>query len=371
MNDRRMGERIFWLLGIFACFVPAARGADPAVIVPGTTAPVDGSPAAGTESPLERVYRLRHLSPESAGSDTLMPSSANFAAHIPSDPVQPSPRSTTAIADAELLRGMSTIDARPPGSPDEPPHPSNPEIPNHPALSDRFYVGVGGFYAHSTSEARLNSPSGIGTTVGFEDLLGLDNSDITPQVVGRWRMSERWRLEFEYFSLDRSNSKVLTQDIIWGNQTFPAGTQIKAEYNVSVARISAGYSFFKTADKEIGVSLGFHMTDIKAGISTTGVGEESGKLLAPLPVLSGYGQVALTDHWAVASRLDVFRLAYKPYEGTIFGVGIDLLYQPFRHLGFGLGFRSLQIQASATSHDWEGGFRSNYTGPIAFVSTSF
>jgi hypothetical protein len=57
------------------------------------------------------------------------------------------------------------------------------------------------------------------------------------------------------------------------------------------------------------------------------------------------------------------------FKRRAFDVGIDILYQPFRHLGFGLGFRSLQIQASAANNDWEGAFRSNFTGPIAFVST--
>jgi hypothetical protein len=356
-------ERIFWLLGISACFLPAARATEPTVV----PRPI----AAGTESPLERAYRLRHSSPESAGSDALTPFIASSAAPAPRDPVRPSPSPTAVIPDAELLRAMSMIDARPTGSSQEAPPPANSEIPIHPALTDKFFIGVGAFYANSTTDARLNSPSGIGTTVNFEDLLGLDNSDITPQFLARWRMSERWRLEFEYFSLDRSNSKVLTSDIIWGDQTFPAGTQIDAEYNVSVARISAGYSFFKTPDKEIGVALGFHMTDIKAGLSSSGTGGDTGKVLAPLPVLSGYGQVALTDKWAIASRLDLFRLAYKPYEGSIFDVGVDVLYQPFRHLGFGLGFRSLQIQASASNNDWEGAFRSNFTGPIAYVSTSF
>jgi hypothetical protein len=364
MNDRRTVERIFWLLGISACFVPAARATEPAVIVSGPT-------AAGTESPLERAYRLRHLSPESGGSETLTPFMVVSAAPAPRVLVQPVPSSTAVTPDAELLRVMSKIDARPVGSSEDAPPPANSEIPIHPALTDRFFVGAGGFYAQSTTDARLNSPSGIGTTVNFEDLLGLDNSDITPQIVARWRMSERWRLEFEYFSLDRSNSKVLSQDVIWGNQTFPAGTQIDAKYDVSVARISAGYSFFKTADKEIGVGLGFHMTDIKAGLTSSGASGDTGKVLAPLPVISGYGQVALTDKWAIASRLDLFRLAYKPYEGSIFGVGLDVLYQPFRHLGFGLGFRSLQIQASASNNDWTGAFRSNFTGPIAFISTSF
>jgi hypothetical protein len=266
---------------------------------------------------------------------------------------------------------MSTMDSNLSRTSEETNRAQDPAVPHHPALTDRFFIGLGTFYAHSTSEARLTSPSGLGTSVSFEDALGLDNSDVVGQGLARWRMSDRWRLELEYFSLNRSNSKVLSQDIIWGDQTFPAGSQVDAKWDVSVARLSAGYSFFKTPDKELGVALGFHLTDIKAELATSGGNGDSGKLLAPLPVLSGYGQVALTDHWAIAARLDAFRLAYKPYEGHIFAMGVDLLYQPWRYLGFGLGFRSLEIAASASNNDWEGAVRSSFSGPIAFISTSF
>jgi hypothetical protein len=353
MTDRRIRERVLSLLGAAACLAPSA-------LATGTT-------AAATESPLERVYRQRYLSPEA--SVPIAP-----AASIPDAPASTSPSalSTVDASDPEIAAMMAKIEAYPPGASEDPPKPANPEIPIHPALTDKFFFALGGYYPTSTSEARLNSPSGIGTTVGFEDLLGLDNADLVPMGMGRWRMSDRWRLEVEHFGLNRSNSKVLTQDIIWGDQTFPSGTQIDAVFDVSVTRVSAGYSFFKTPDKEIGVALGFHVTNIKAEISGSGGGgADTGKILAPLPVLSGYGAVALTDKWAVQSRLDMFRLEYDPYKGHIFSIGVDVLYQPWRHLGMGVGWRGLDIGASATNNDWEGAVRSVFGGPIAFLSTSF
>ena len=119
----------------------------------------------------------------------------------------------------------------------------------------------------------------------------------------------RWRLELEYFQVDRSRTRATTEDIDWGDQTFPAGTLVETEFNVAVTRLSCGYSFFKRPDKELGVALGFHVTDIKASLSGSGGNAETGKVLAPLPVLSMYGQVALTDIWALAGRLDWFKLA--------------------------------------------------------------
>lgn len=345
MSDRRIRERALALLGSAVFLAPAAAAT--------------GTTTGPTESPLERVYRLRYLSPDA--------SAANASTSAPASALP-----TTDPADPEIATMMSRVEAYPPGGSQDAPKPITGEIPIHPALTDKFFFALGGYYPTSTSEARLNSPSGIGTTVGFEDVLGLDNADLVGMGMARWRMSERWRLEVEHFALNRSNSKVLNQDIIWGDQTFPSGTQVDATFDVSVTRVSAGYSFFKTPDKEVGVALGFHVTNIKAELAGSGGGSaDTGKILAPLPVLSGYGAVALTDKWALQSRLDMFRLEYDPYKGHIFSIGVDLLFQPWRHLGMGIGWRGLDIGASASNNDWEGAVRTAFSGPIAFLSTSF
>lgn len=249
---------------------------------------------------------------------------------------------------------------------------ADPAIPNHSALTQKFWLGAGVFLSSSTTEARLNSDTGIGTSLNFEDALGLDETQVSPQGLFRWRVSDRWRIELEYFQVDRSHTRTTTQDIDWGNlPTIPSGTDVTSKFNVSVTRVSAGYSFFKTQDKEVGVALGFHLTDIDAALSTSGGSSEGGAVLAPLPVLSMYGQVALTDAWALEGRLDAFRLEYDPYKGNVFSMGVDALYQPWDHFGFGFGWRMLHFALSANGSDWEGEVSSDFQGPIAFVTVSF
>ena len=250
-------------------------------------------------------------------------------------------------------------------------HDAQPPIPTHPALVDRFFFGVGAYAASSNTEARLDSPSGIGTTVDLEDVMGLESNDIVPQGIARWRMADRWRLELEYFELNRSNTQDVTIDIEWGDETFPVGTTVETTFDIAVARLSCGYSFFKRQDKELGVALGFHITDLHAELSGGGGNRDEGKLLAPLPVLSLYGQCALTDVWAISGRLDAFRLEYDSYEGHVYSIGLDALCQPWRHFGFGLGWRGLEIEASAENDGWKGEIGTSYTGPIAFISVSF
>jgi hypothetical protein len=245
-------------------------------------------------------------------------------------------------------------------------------VPNNPGLSDRFYIGFGGYFATSTTEAKLESPSGIGTSVNFEDTLGLSEREWTPQALARWRFSTNWRMELEYFSLHRENSTKIDGQIDWGGQTYPINTVVQSKFNIDVTRLSVGYSFFKRPDKEIGVAFGLHMTNIDAELSNSSGGQAKGAAaLAPLPVFSLYGLIALTDRWSVNGRFDAFKLEYDPYQGSVFSTGLDVLYQPWRHVGFGLGYRDLTIDVSVDKNNWTGSINSGFQGPIAFVFASF
>ncbi len=246
-------------------------------------------------------------------------------------------------------------------------------IPSHPLFSDRFIFEFGGFYARSGTQASLSgSGGGAGVVVDFEDTLGLDERSLTGIGGFTWRMTERWRLEVEYFGLNRNATRTLATQVEWGDQIFTAGTTVDASYNFYDTRISAGYSFFKRRDKELGIGLGLHVAGIKASIETTAGGNaEATDVLAPLPVLNFYGMFALTDEWAVRMRMDWLSLTYGDYSGDIRNTAIDVLYQPYRHVGFGFGMRNLMLDVKIEDPNWTGKARTVYSGPAAFMTVSF
>ena len=245
-------------------------------------------------------------------------------------------------------------------------------IPVHPALNDRFYFGAGVFYAKTTTEAQLtSSQGGAGTVVNFEQSLDMQRSKAVPSLFARWRLGERWRIDAEYFEFNRSATRTIDADIQWGDQVFPVNSQVQSTFDFSDLRVSAGYSFFRTKDKELGVALGFHLASYDVRLSTANLGSEGEDVLAPLPVLSVYGQFALTDRWAVGSRLDRFSLSYDKYDGSLTSLGLDILYQPFRNVGFGAGYRGLFIRMDAEGDNRTLSFRQSFEGPTFFVNASF
>ena len=245
-------------------------------------------------------------------------------------------------------------------------------VPIHPALRDRFYFAGGVFVPKTSTSAQLDSTQlGLGTNIDFERALGMTTQKTVPDAIVRWRFSDRWRFEAEYFELNRNGDKVLQQDITWKGQTFTVGTEVVSKFDFSDVRTSVGYSFFKTADKELGVGFGFHLASYNVALSAAGVGDQAQKVLAPLPVLSAYGQFALTEQWAVGGRMDRFSMSYDNYDGNITSLALDLNYQPFRHVGFGLAYRSLFIILKATGSQYTAQFAQTFQGPLLYMNASF
>jgi hypothetical protein len=245
-------------------------------------------------------------------------------------------------------------------------------IPDHPLLRDKWVFALGGYYSRNSTTAALGpSSGGSGIAIDFEDSLDLDKRSLTPMFGFLWRTGERWRVEFEYFSTAREASRTLAEDVEWGDQTYTVGTVVDSKFTFSDARVSAGYSFFRTRDKELGVGFGLHVAGIKAEIDAASTSAEGTDVTAPLPVVNLYGMFALTNEWALRMRAYWLSLTYDNYTGDVRGIGIDVLYQPFRHFGFGLGVRSLMVDVEIDDPDWHGQARISFNGPTAFVTASF
>jgi hypothetical protein len=249
---------------------------------------------------------------------------------------------------------------------------STATIPNHPALTDRFTFELGAYYSRSSTEASLGpSGGGTGVSVNFEDTLGLEDRSLLGIGGFLWRISERWRLEVDYFNLSRDATRTLAESFTWGDETFNVGDTINSTFDFTDIRISGGYSFFKRRDKEVGAGLGFHVAKIKASIATTSGIAEGSDVTAPLPVLNLYGMFALTNEWALRMRVDWLSLNYDIYSGDVRNTSVDFLYRPFRNVGFGVGVRNLVLNLEIDDPDWHGRARMVFTGPTAFMSVSF
>jgi hypothetical protein len=151
----------------------------------------------------------------------------------------------------------------------------------NPNLNDKIFIGLGAFYGAKTSTtAQLSSQTlGVGTSVDFQNMLGLSDSAGGPEGEFRWRMSERWRLELSYFRISQSGGKTIDQDIQWGDVVYPVNAEVTSKIAFSDLRSSVGYSFYKTSDKELGVGFGLHWLWWQGSLSSQTQGSQGATCL--------------------------------------------------------------------------------------------
>ena len=242
----------------------------------------------------------------------------------------------------------------------------------HPALQDRWSISIGLYPPKVETTARLHGSGGLlGTEVSFEEDLGYSDRADMPAILASVRLGARWKIEAEYLSLRRANLHALSRTINWGDSSYTLGTSVSSEFNSDIFRLSAGYSFVKDAQKELGVVLGLHATDFTMSIAAMGIGSDTGEALAPLPTLGFYGAYAFTPKWLLSGRVDVFSLEYEDYDGSLTNVTAGVDYRILRNLGIGAAYRYIDYDLNVTASRLNGGINYRFSGPLLYLVSSF
>ena len=220
--------------------------------------------------------------------------------------------------------------------------------------------------------ARLDSTTlGAGTSVSFEDDLGLDDREVSVSILGKLRLGERWRIEGEYFALNRSGTRVINKTINWGGNIYPIGITVDSEFDSDIYRLSAGYSFIKSTEAELGVALGLHVTDFTMSLAGANVARRTGDALAPLPTIGIYGSYAFTPRWLLTGRVDFFSFSYNDYDGSLVNAVAAVDYRFTRNFGIGLGYRYVDYDLDVTKSSFSGAVQYRFSGPVLYLVGSF
>lgn len=248
----------------------------------------------------------------------------------------------------------------------------------HPLQSDRFVFGVGGYMADITGDYSIDRGTDIDA-----DLAGVDDDDTLPAMAFHWRLSNNTRLQGEYFDLDAGNRTVLARDISLPSPEdteFAVGAEVRAQLDMTVARIFYGYSFIKNDTMELGAGIGLHYLDMDASLAgnatVDGIEVASAEVSVDewglLPNIGGYANYAFSPKWLVSGRVDWISANVGDYDGTLWNVEGAIQYQLFKHFGVGAAYRYLSMDLSLDKGDddsWSADLE--YSGPMFFFTANF
>jgi hypothetical protein len=250
---------------------------------------------------------------------------------------------------------------------------------------DQYWIGLAYFYPTITSTARVDFPGTNipGTEVRLEDELGLDDRKGTPYFLAGMRIAQNWRIEFEYYALNREATRTISRQINFGDLSFPVNGSVTTKFDSGIYRLTGGYAFYKTQEAEFGGAAGLHITDFRiqlAGVGTVGgpggggsasFQREERTALVPLPTLGLYGSYLFADQFVVRGRVDYLSLTYDKYHGRLvnwFG-GVDWRF--LKNFGAGIGYRYVDYTLDSTNTHLYGKVNYKFKGPTIYLEAAF
>ena len=267
----------------------------------------------------------------------------------------------------------------------------NASAEDNPVMTDRFQIYIGGFFPQVDSTIKINGDIyGPGDGLDAENAFGLEDSKSVLWGGVRWRISRRNALEFEFADLNRNGHVgAATDELKIGNSIVQVGAAIDSTFDLTLGRLTYGFSILKDEKKDLAVKAGLHIADIGASLMFTGAvcvdGEvppdcslfgstprfETEDVTAPLPHFGGMFSYAFTPKIVARFQAIGFAIELDSIEGSLFEVDADVAWTPWDHFGLGVGLRYFYANVESKGSDLNGEFEFKYFGPSIYGLFTF
>jgi len=203
-----------------------------------------------------------------------------------------------------------------------------------------------------------NTNTGVGVTVDLENTLNVESQFDTVRLdtFYRWGDTNRHQIEFHYFANNREGVRTLTEDITIGDVTYNAGDTLTTSLDLSFANIDYAYAIVQNDSVRLALSGGLHITGVSLTIdSNLGTAfQEEESFTAPLPAIGVRLDVALVKNWILKTSVDLFYLEFDNFAGGLSDSYLGVEWNPFTHVGFGLGFNSVRYRVKGEGSEPNG-----------------
>jgi hypothetical protein len=245
--------------------------------------------------------------------------------------------------------------------------------------------GIGLGYFITALDTSLRFGTGVGIDIDAESLLGMSDTSSVFRLGGFWRFSknQRHRLDFNWFSLNRTGSKTIGRDIIIEGPDeeeilIPASSTVDSLLNIDLYHVTYSYSLFLDDRLDIAINTGLYVAPIEMELKAEGLieAEEKEAITAPLPTLGLRTNISITPKWYLLTNTEVLYLQYNNYKGYILSMNGSIEYRAWKHFGFGTGVDILHLFIESDGEDYpgvdlKGEIEFQYIGLIIFSKIYF
>jgi hypothetical protein len=233
-----------------------------------------------------------------------------------------------------------------------------------PALADEIFSLKAGYITLNPSGDVALSANGLtGTSIDIDDDLGIDDGD---DFFGEAALQlGDFRLFAAYLPIDLSGNNVLTRDINFNGEIFPAGSHVKSDLDIDIYEAGLAWFLINLDDAPVRIQFGPEVAvkyvdaSVKLHDGTSGL-SESESFGVPVPTVGARARVAVADYLGVVGRV-----GYMEYDSNSFlDVDVQVEFSPLPMVGLFGGYRYLDIDVDDSDLLIDATFSGPYVGAL-------
>jgi len=223
-------------------------------------------------------------------------------------------------------------------------------------LFDKFNFKVAGSWVGLTTEIRLESDltEGNGTTLNFEDDLGLGSDKTIPTLAFEWQIARKHKLGVRWQDISRDSSAQALTEIRWGDEIIPIDANVTLGFDITQAFIDYAYYPWVKERWAAGFGLGLRWMDLQVTLAYRGEnenieGSSDVKASAPLPYIYFEYRRLFSDNWRFITGLGWLYISIDDISGGQLIGRASIEYLLGKRWSFGAA-----INLSTINVDWTG-----------------
>ncbi len=237
-----------------------------------------------------------------------------------------------------------------------------------------LYLGV--FVTDRATDTRLDSDSGAGTDIDFEEDLGFDRSMSVARFGGSFYLQPRQSIDFAIFDLSRDASRTIDETIEFGDETFTINTLITSTMDLTITKVDYTFAPLSRSRGFLGFNAGLYVMATELALTASGqfgqATRESEDLTAPLPVFGLRGEYEVTDRITLGGAAQFFKIDIDDTSGSLRDIYVGADYSFKESYAIGLAYNEVSMAITAEE---DGGFSGEldwgYDGWLIYFKAGF
>ncbi|HTO76746.1 MAG TPA: hypothetical protein VMQ61_11790 [Thermoanaerobaculia bacterium] len=250
-------------------------------------------------------------------------------------------------------------------------------------VPETFRLRLGGIFASLDTTASLSNSNVPDASFDLNKLLGQPDHKTTFRGDGYWNFAGRSYLDFGFLSFTNDASKMISQDIHFGDATYTAGAQVASENKQRYIYGAYRYELFKTPSFHLGLSLGVSYTTLHAQVSASaGVVGPNGPINGvtttreaevnlPVPLIGAETEVRIAGPVSIGAWVRAFKANISPYSGSMVDAMAHVDWYIVNNFGLGVGYEYNRINIEKTKDTGTTKLDFRYNGPRLYLTMTF